>query len=82
MLPGSRKKNFNSANVIPAKLRLCNECNDKLPCNRCNTQVNEIKKFDAFLNSLKRQAPNEFILCFLITYVAYLLRIPYVASVF
>ena len=29
-------------------------------CNNCNIQINENKEFEANLNELKRNAPNEF----------------------
>ena len=29
-------------------------------CNKCITQVNENKEFDAFLNLLERETPNEY----------------------
>ena len=38
----------------------CNECNDRKICDRCNNQINENKDFEANLNLLKRQAPNQF----------------------
>ena len=60
MLPESWKKAFNNRNVMPAKLRFCNECADKLTCNRCNNQINENKEFEANLNLLKGQASNQF----------------------
>ena len=36
MLPKSWKKLFNSGVIIPAKMRFCNECTDKLTCNNCS----------------------------------------------
>ena len=41
-------------------MRLCNECSKEKCCDRCNNQINENKEFEASLNLLKRQAPNEF----------------------
>ena len=41
-------------------MRFCNECNDKKLCNKCNYQINENKEFEANLNELKRQPPNDF----------------------
>ena len=41
-------------------MRHCNECNDKILCEKCNNQVSESKEFEAILNLLKRQAPNQF----------------------
>ena len=29
-------------------------------CNRCNNHINENKEFEANLNLIKRQAPNDF----------------------
>ena len=40
-------------------MRFCNECKEKY-CDRCNIQYNENKEFEANLNLLKREAPNEF----------------------
>ena len=60
MLPESWKKSFNNRNVMPAKMRFCNECADKLTCNRCDNQINENKEFEAILNLLKGQASNQF----------------------
>ena len=67
MLPKSWKKSFNSGVDIPAKMRFCNECNGNIICNRCKNQMNESKDFEANLNLLKRQGPNDFghmFLCF------------------
>ena len=61
MLPRSWKKSFDSGIIIPAKMRFCNECNDKKMCDKCNNQINENKEFQANLNLLKRKAPNEFV---------------------
>ena len=41
-------------------MRRCNECKDGILCEECINQVNENKDFQANLNSLERQAPNEF----------------------
>ena len=41
-------------------MRFCNECNDNKMCIKCNNQINENKEFEANLNELKRQPPNEF----------------------
>ena len=60
MLPRSWKKSFDSGIIIPTKMRICNECNDKKMCNKCNNQINEKKEFEANLNELKRHAPNDF----------------------
>ena len=60
MLPKSWKKPFNSAVVIPAKMRFCNESKDKKICDSCNNQVNENKEIEDNLNLLKRQLPNQF----------------------
>ena len=60
MLPKNWKKSFDSGKIIPVKLRFYNECNDKILCDKCNNRVNENKEFEANLNLLKRNAPNEF----------------------
>ena len=60
LLPKSWNKTFNNGIIIPAKKRFCNECNDKRTCNRCNIQKNENKEFEAIINLLKRQGPNQF----------------------
>ena len=59
MLPRSWKKSFDNGIIIPAKLRFCNECNDKKMCDKCKNQINENKEFEANLNLLKRKASNE-----------------------
>ena len=41
-------------------MRFFNECNDKKVWNKCNNQINENKEFEANLNEIKRQPPNEF----------------------
>ena len=60
MLPKSWKKSFDSGIIIPTKMRFCNECNDNKMCVKCNNHINENKEFEANLNLLKRNAPNEF----------------------
>ena len=60
MLPKSLKKTYNCAKIIATKMRFCKECMDTRTCNRCNSQVNENKEFEAILNELKRQPPNNF----------------------
>ena len=60
MLPKSWRKSFDNGIIIPAKMRFCNECNDKRLCDKCNKQINENKEFEASLNELKRHPPNEF----------------------
>ena len=60
MLPRSWKKSFNNGFIISTKMRRCDICNDKLICEDCNNQDNENKEFEANLNLLKRNAPNEF----------------------
>ena len=59
MLPRSWKKSFDSGIIIPTKMRFCNECNVKKVCNKCNNQINENKEFEANLNLLKRDKPND-----------------------
>ena len=60
MLPRSWKKTFDSGIIIPTKMRFCDGCNDKKMCDKCNSQINENKKFEANLNELKRHSPDEF----------------------
>ena len=60
MLPKSWKKSFDSGIIIPTKMRFCNECDDNKMCVKCNIHINENKEFEANLNLLKRNAPNEF----------------------
>ena len=60
MLPKRSKKSSESGKIIPTKMRLCNECNDKKMCIKCNNQINEIMEFQAILNELKKHPPNEF----------------------
>ena len=60
MLPRCFKKSFNSGVIILTKLRFCDECNDKRMCKKRNNEVNECKEFEAKLNELKRDPPNEF----------------------
>ena len=45
--------------VIPAKIRFCNECKGKTIRDRCNIQVNGNNEFEAILNQIKRQPPNQ-----------------------
>ena len=58
MLPKSWKKSFNNAVIIPTEMRQCNECKDEILCITCNNQINGNKEFEANLNLLKREAPN------------------------
>ena len=60
MLPKSWKKSFNNGNVIPAKLKGCDKCSGKTLCVACNNEINENEEFEASLNLLKREAPDEF----------------------
>ena len=60
MLPRSWKKSFDSGIIIPTKMRFCNECNDNKMCVKCINHINENKEFEANLNLLKGNAPNEF----------------------
>ena len=41
-------------------MRVCIECKDGILCTTCNNQVNENKEFEANLNLLKRDVPNQF----------------------
>ena len=60
MLPRSWKKSFNNGIIIPTKMRQCNECKDGKLCATCNNLINENKEFEANLNLLKRDVPNQF----------------------
>ena len=59
MLPKSWKKSFDNGVIIPKKMRFCNKCNDIKMCDKCNSQINENKEFEANLNLLKRDKPND-----------------------
>ena len=58
MLPRSWKKSFNNGVILPTKMRQCDECKDEILCATCNNRNNENKEFEANLNLLKREAPN------------------------
>ena len=60
MLPRSWKKSFNNGVNIPTKMRQSNACKDGILCTTCNIQINANKEFEANLNELKRQAPNQY----------------------
>ena len=60
MLPRSCKKSFDSGLIIPTRMRFCDKCDDIKMCNKCNNQINENKEFEANMNLLKRNVPNEF----------------------
>ena len=60
MLPRSWKKSFNNGIVIPTKMRHCNACKDGILCTTCNNLIIEIKEFEANLNLIKREKPNDF----------------------
>ena len=59
MLPRSWKKSFNNGVIIPTKMRQYNACKDGISCTTCNNLIKEIKKFEANLNLLKREKPND-----------------------
>ena len=40
-------------------MRLCKKRNDIKMCDICNNQINENKEFEANLNLLKRDKPND-----------------------
>ena len=61
MLPRSRKKSFNNGIVIPVKMRRCNNWKNEILCKEFNIQINENKEFEANLNLLKRDVPNELV---------------------
>ena len=54
-LSGCRKAGKTSGVIIPAKMRFCYECIDKIICDRCNNQINENKDSECNINLLKRQ---------------------------
>ena len=60
MLPRSWKKSINNGIVIPVKMRRCNDCKGEILCDDCNNQVNQNKNFEANLNLMKSDIPNEF----------------------
>ena len=41
-------------------MKFCKECSDEGMCDECSNQVNENKVFEANLNLLKIEAPNQF----------------------
>ena len=85
LLPKSWKKSFDSGISIPTKMRFCNECDDKKVCNKCNNQVNENKEFEANLNELKRNHPNEFghmLPCFVIQFSSFCTKLSIIYSCF
>ena len=55
-----QKKTFNIGFVIPAKRRQCKKCSEEKCCDGCKNRINGNKEFEAFLNSLKRKALNQF----------------------
>ena len=60
MLTKSGKKTFNNGVIEPKKMRFCNECYIEKTCDKCNNNTNENQEFEAKLNELKRNPPNEF----------------------
>ena len=44
---------------MPTKMRQCNACKDRILCVTCNNQYKENKEFEANLNLLKREKPND-----------------------
>ena len=59
MLTRSWKKPPDSGVVLPVKMNFPNKCSDTILCDDCENQVDEKKKFRAYLNLIKRQAPNQ-----------------------
>ena len=55
MLPRSWKKLFYNGIVIPAKMRRCDECNDKVLCMTCSNQLNKNREFEANSKLLRWQ---------------------------
>ena len=62
-LPNSWKKTFNNEIVITTKMRFCNDSSEEKYCGRCIFQIIENKELEANLNLLKRQAPNQSVIC-------------------
>ena len=60
LLPKGWKESFDSGIIVPTKMRICSECNDKKMCGKCNNRINENREIKAILNELKRHPPNEF----------------------
>ena len=59
ILPRSWKKSFENGVIIPKKMRRCNTWKDGILCITCNNQIIENKEFEANLNLLKREKPND-----------------------
>ena len=57
--PLSWKKSFSDGVVIPTRDRYCNKCSDDYICEDCESKTKQYKEFEAKLNELKRQPPNE-----------------------
>ena len=68
MLLKSGKKSIANGGIMSVKMRGCDECKGEILCITCNNQVNEIKKFEASLDLLRRQPPppTNLYICFLI----------------
>ena len=47
-------------------MTFCKERKDKIICDRCNNQVKGNNDSEGNLNVIKRQAPNLFVICFLL----------------
>ena len=57
--PLSWKKAFSDGVIIPTRDRYCNKCSDDYICEDCESKTKQYKEFEANLNELKRQPPNE-----------------------
>ena len=57
--PLSWKKSFSDGVLIPTRDRYCNKCSDDYICKDCESKTKQYKEFEANLNELKRQPPNE-----------------------
>ena len=57
--PLSWKRGFEFGIVIPTRDRYCNKCSDDKICEDCENKTKQYKEFEANLNELKRQPPNE-----------------------
>ena len=57
--PLSWKKSFETGVVIPTRDMFCNKCGENI-CEECESKTKQYKEYEANLNELKRQSPNEF----------------------
>ena len=67
MLPRSWKKSSINGIGIPVKMKRCDECKGEILGKDCNDQINENKQFEANLNLIKREAPTDLVICFVVS---------------